>query len=618
MRRYALLLAADQYRDPTISRLRYAERDGRVVEGFLREVAGFDRVEEFYGEALTKDAVLETAGRLARELAAAGGGLLLLFYAGHGVTHLNRHCLICPQARLRDLDEFDHAITVDRLRRVTALPGVERQLVVDACRTNLRAGERQVVEGFQAASLRNLAGADADAGEPGGWSVLASCDDGEQASEVEAIRHGAFSWAWLEELRVARGEGREVRLDDTLVARLRDRVADLGRTHGLGRQRPWVKSNALPPVILPGASTAVPATPTAASGSIPTTIPAPAPAGGGVLLRLQEQARRRAAEVAQRRTAFNQLYPVYLELRDTPGTPLADLLEAWADLCRSCGLAVIPATPGGLEWHGDGVRLIPAKVIPLPRPATATATRERPFENSLRMKFVPVPVSHDGRQKVLFCVWPTRVCDYSEFSRARSGVNGEWQHLEFEQGPEHPVVNVSWEDAKKFCEWLTEKERKEGRIEKEQGYRLPSDEEWSWAVGIGEVELRAEPRSPQDKDSKVEAGKHAWAYPWGRNWPPPKGAGNYGVSLKVDDYAYTSPVGSFAANPQGLHDLGGNVWEWCEDFYDGKSGLRVLRGASWYSPDPRSLLSSCRNGSTPGDRNSNCGFRVVLMSRSAC
>lgn len=119
-------------------------------------------------------------------------------------------------------------------------------------------------------------------------------------------------------------------------------------------------------------------------------------------------------------------------------------------------------------------------------------------------------------------------------------------------------------------------------------------------------------------------------YPWGTQWPPPRGAGNYadetakwafpnwGVIEGYDDgYATTSPVGSFQANRFGLHDLGGNVWEWCEDFYDGQSGARVLRGASWYSHDPGNLLSSYRVYDPPEYRSYIFGFRVVLVGASA-
>ncbi|MEI7730356.1 MAG: SUMF1/EgtB/PvdO family nonheme iron enzyme [Verrucomicrobiota bacterium] len=70
--------------------------------------------------------------------------------------------------------------------------------------------------------------------------------------------------------------------------------------------------------------------------------------------------------------------------------------------------------------------------------------------------------------------------------------------------------------------------------------------------------------------------------------------GNYSPSLNVDEYENTSPVGRFKANQFGLYDMGGNVWQWCEDFYDGKSSFRMLRGASWGISFPGRLLSSYR------------------------
>jgi uncharacterized caspase-like protein len=355
MKRYALLLAADRYCDPGIQPLRYAERDARVLEGFLRESAGFDHVEEFCGEALTKNAALDAAKRLAQKLSEAGGGLLLLFYAGHGFTYQNKHCLLTPSARLSDLDEFDHAVTVDRLKSVTARPLVERQLVVDACRSNLRVGKRHLIEGYSADSLRNVVGA-APEPQAGGWSVLASCDEGEQASEVETLRHGVFTLAWLEELRTAQEDGREVRLDEQLVERLRSRVAELCLQHGLDRsQRPWMQSNTTPPVILGGTPGGIrPAVPTAAP--IVDSDPAPA-AAGSVLLRLREEAQRRAAVVRRRKATFEELYSAYEELRRDRHTRPADLAEAWADLCLSCGVTTFPKTPADLEWHEDDVRI---------------------------------------------------------------------------------------------------------------------------------------------------------------------------------------------------------------------------------------------------------------------
>ena len=134
----------------------------------------------------------------------------------------------------------------------------------------------------------------------------------------------------------------------------------------------------------------------------------------------------------------------------------------------------------------------------------------KPFENSLGMKFVPVPET-----KALFSIWDTRVKDYRAYASASSGVDGSWQSPGFTQGEDHPVVKVSWDEVKAFCAWLTQKERSEGKISASQSYRLPSDGEWSVAVGLNE----SQSGTPQAKDSRTPD-----VYPWGTQWPPPRGA----------------------------------------------------------------------------------------------
>ena len=80
-----------------------------------------------------------------------------------------------------------------------------------------------------------------------------------------------------------------------------------------------------------------------------------------------------------------------------------------------------------------------------------------------------------------------------------------------------------------------------------------------------------------------------------------------------DGYPETSPVGSFKPNQFGLCDLGGNVWEWCEDSYDTREEFRVLRGGSWFGSVPRALLSSYRFNGPPVNRYAYVGFRCVLV-----
>ena len=259
-----------------------------------------------------------------------------------------------------------------------------------------------------------------------------------------------------------------------------------------------------------------------------------------------------------------------------------------------------------------------------PKAATpASASKERPFENMLGMKFVPV-VNYQGGKKVLFSVWETRRQDYEAYASANSGVDGEWKAVEYKgvpvgQGNDHPVVNVSWEDAIAFAVWLTQRERAAGRIGADDEYRLPTDVEWSYAVGIGEKEEVG--GTPESKDAKLEG-----IYPWGTVFPPPAGSGNYADSAAkaknigfgyiegyTDGYATTAEVGSFEANRYGVYDLGGNVWEWCADWYNAEQKYRVLRGGSWNVYAPSFLLSSYRGFGRPGSRSDSSGFRVVLV-----
>ena len=258
----------------------------------------------------------------------------------------------------------------------------------------------------------------------------------------------------------------------------------------------------------------------------------------------------------------------------------------------------------------------------------ATATKDAPFVNTLGMKFVPVPITGgpSGGQRVLFSVWDTRVQDYEWFGRGRN-VDDAWTKQEKDgvpvsRGADYPVAGVSWDDAQAFCQWLTEKERVEGKLPQGMKYRLPTDEEWSRAVGLA----KEEGATPKDRD-----GKNTVDFSWGTVFPPAMAKmGNYADTAwhekfpkepwmegYVDGYATTSPVGSFAPNAYGLYDMGGNVWQWCEDLDEPRGTSHVLRGASWSGMHRGDLLSSFRCRFLSSSRFNNVGFRCVLALASA-
>ena len=247
------------------------------------------------------------------------------------------------------------------------------------------------------------------------------------------------------------------------------------------------------------------------------------------------------------------------------------------------------------------------------------ASKAEPFVNTLGMKLVPVPVTGGptSGKRVLFSIWETRVQDYEVFAKETQRA---WPKPKFAQGPAHPVVKVNCDDAQAFCAWLTQRERKSGRIGAQYRYRLPTDREWSCAAGIGDRE------DPAAEPAKI-SGRLADVFPWGTAWPPPPGAGNYsgeeatghetGPEQKIltgcrDGFAETAPAGSFAANALGIFDLGGNAWEWCSDRWKEGDPARVVRGGSFASAGRTGLLSSYRDNSPPEARTSSFGFRVVL------
>ena len=183
-----------------------------------------------------------------------------------------------------------------------------------------------------------------------------------------------------------------------------------------------------------------------------------------------------------------------------------------------------------------------------------------------------------------------------------------WRNPGFGQSGRHPVTCVSWNDAQAYATWLSQETGEE--------YRLPSESEWEYAARAGTATARPweEGESGQCRHAN---GADASAKDRYSSWS--------GSVACRDGHVHTAPVGSFAANGWGLHDMLGNVWEWTEDCWNdsyagapsdgsvweyGNCAARVLRGGSWGS-GPSDLRAASRGWGTTGNRNDYLGFRVA-------
>jgi len=165
-----------------------------------------------------------------------------------------------------------------------------------------------------------------------------------------------------------------------------------------------------------------------------------------------------------------------------------------------------------------------------------------------------------------------------------------WQNsVIFSQTDEHPVICVTWNDAKAFCDWAA---KKTGR-----GVRLATEAEWEYACRAG-----TKTRWPfGENDSAM--GEYAW----------------YNANSGLE----THPVGQRKPNAWGLYDMQGNVWEWCQDWVGPYVGdavdptgpasgeRRCLRGGGWFDDSPH-CRAAIRGGMSPSDRITFLGFRVAL------
>jgi serine/threonine protein kinase len=333
--------------------------------------------------------------------------------------------------------------------------------------------------------------------------------------------------------------------------------------------------------------------------------------------------------------------------RTTTVTKLAQQVRAvWAEYTEgasrtqrraSINRAIMIATTAcALVLGGAGWQWWRTKPVPLKPLDVAKVSLRQPWRNSLGMRFVPVPET-----SVLFSIWEVRRSDFTAFRHEHQALfadswlrdtrqarqeripktmripkaartqygSGTWEEPGFPVTPEHPACFVNPADCYLFCQWLTWRERKEGRIHIWQRYRLPTEREWLCAVGGVQAALRVgNLAGPEVLDMA--------------GWLPGQ---NYHATR--DAFPRTAPVGSFAAEVHGLYDLSGNVAEWVLDklpsvpVWEEMCTARLL-GPAWCYGEATQWSFSYQNPHQPRlawlyqPRLAPAGFRVVLALKA--
>jgi formylglycine-generating enzyme required for sulfatase activity len=303
--------------------------------------------------------------------------------------------------------------------------------------------------------------------------------------------------------------------------------------------------------------------------------------------------------------------PQSIEITPRPGFLQAEMFE----------LEKLDTTSGGgfarsiMTSLGQELRIIPAGRFRKGTPRGAQGFR-------------PNEVAHDVEISRAFYLGVREVTN-AEFRRFDSAHDSGTFNGQSLNGDDQPVVDVEWEDAVRFMNWLSIEDGLQPVYDTtadpitpfrplRNGYRLPTEAEWSWAARAA------------GRDAPV-------IYPWGDALPPPDRTDNFAdiaaaeilpltLVVYTDGFAVSAPVGSFAANPVGIFDLGGNVAEWVQDFYDigvtappegvtidplgpetGRS--HVVQGPSWRSGTAVDLRLAYRNYSD--EAREDLGFRIA-------
>ena len=586
MKKKALVIGINQYEDAAhINRLRYAEQDAAGMRYFLQRRCRFE-VTPLIGPEATRRRISDAVYELGQGL--DEDDLFVFYFAGHGHEDHRGHLLLAHDVRYRELQAgmAPDAIPVRGLEKMTAGFKSSRALILDACRSPLEKG-RAGAAALEEAVTRNLSAVTRESAGNPQLAVLCSCSPEQRAHELDPLKAGAFTEALisvLEDRVAANGSFALPRDLDTLT----QSTNAILRRHGIqDPQDPWCTANR-GSLILLGAVAQV------STSTRPSPPPAPAVPP----------------------SPPNILWHVSADGRPSPGMSLPDLKSeieagrvARGTLVWSAELGVwTPAgqVPAFADCFG-------AVEIPDPPPVVEPPTPPKPKRREPQAGDVKTFDLGKGVDlEMAWCPPGEFMMGSPELGRERPQhkvtlqngfwlgkypvTQAQWQAVTGENpscfssksdSPQRPVEEVSWKDCQSFVKKLAKATGKQ--------FRLPSEAEWEYACRAGS----REPRYGDPDDI-------AW----------------------YDDNsgAETHPVGEKEPNAWGLHDMLGNVDEWCEDKWHGDyenaptngsawtsggTSLRVLRGGSWYF-----IAGYCRAAYrcryVPDCRDYDLGLRLAL------
>ena len=592
--KHALLVGINNYQND-IGALKYCVSDVEAFRATLIQVVGYKprnvhlMTDQMSGQDLPNFInILLRLENLANRIQI--GDTFIFYFSGHGISTQDQSYLLALDSNTTTYRTLKRsAIPIEEVNDI--LSGVKAQqilTIIDACRNDPSAGRsnqdnllsENFARGFQLEPRTDVLG------QPAVSANLYACSIGERAYEWAEKKQGVFSYFMLKGLQgEAVNEDGEVTITE-LANYTQQKVGEWTLTYRGKKQTPWL--------VLKGKSNLVLAE---NLSRVRTKIIRASTTNVDAEAEMWEMAKHSTniSDIEDFLQAFpaGELSPVaQLKLKQLKRKmKIVEDMEIAKTKPNKTRVTFSNKDKAKMEWIPSGTYLMGAG--------------KNEIDDSMRFAKPTHKVELNG---FYMDAYEITVGQYKKFL-AETGHRAlpDWVS-QISPTDGHPVVGVSWHDAVSYCQWV--------------GKRLPTEAEWEYAARGG------------------LSGKR---YPWGD--PAPNGSQcNYAdknantvlteineewtwSNMQVNDgYAKCAPVGRYEPNGYGLYDMGGNVSEWCADWY-GKfyyknttsknplgpnSGTtRVLRGGSWPN-SVKYIHVANRNDSNPDDRNSNCGFRCVL------